>query len=211
MAYDPAVIRTAYQVATGRNVPDVVLLSLFQAGVVESNFTNTAGGDRDSVGYLQQRPSQGWTNGNNVTYATNAYLDKAVAYLKSHPGASAPQIAQGVQISAFPDRYAAADAKARELLAAQGTGSLDVAPGAPGSLEVDPAATGLIPAAAMALLERITKAFEQVGSKAKVMEGVATTATKLFLPTNLVRVAAGGLALITLGFSLFFLGREVSP
>lgn len=92
-----------------------------------------------------------------------------------------------------------------------GAGVSGLINGSPDAVGVDPASFGLIPAAAMALLERITAAFEKVGATAKVAEGLATTATKLFLPTNLVRVAAGVLAVFTLCFSLWFLGRELMP
>jgi hypothetical protein len=60
-----------------------------------------------------------------------------------------------------------------------------------------------------ALLERIGKAADAFTSKAKVAEKVATSVTKLFLPSSLLRVAAGGLGALMLIFSLYFLGREL--
>ena len=66
-----------------------------------------------------------------------------------------------------------------------------------------------IGAALDALLERIGKAADAYVSKAKIAEQIATSVTKLFLPSSLLRVAAGGMGFLMLIFSLYFLGREL--
>jgi hypothetical protein len=94
-----------------------VLLALFEAGLVESGMQNLNYGDRDSVGFLQQRPSQGWPDPTNVTTATRSFVSRAKNLEKMHPGWSAGQLAQGVQVSAFPDRYSQEEGNATQLLA----------------------------------------------------------------------------------------------
>ena len=118
--HDPAITAIAYDVAMSRGVTEKVLLSLFEAGWVESHFNNLDCGDSDSVGYLQQRPSQGWGTPEQCmdpVHATNAYLDQAIPNDVNNPGYTAGQLAQSVQRSAFPERYDQAEAKARELIA----------------------------------------------------------------------------------------------
>lgn len=75
--------------------------------------------------------------------------------------------------------------------------------GAPGGV------LGVIPTVLMALLERAVKAGEQGAATAKVVEGVATTVTHAFLPSSLLRAAAGVIGTMILCFSLWFLGREI--
>lgn len=77
--------------------------ALIEAGIVESNLRNLNYGDRDSKGFLQQRPSQGWKNPTHVETATKSFLDRARA--ANNQGGSAGQLAQRVQRSAFPARY----------------------------------------------------------------------------------------------------------
>lgn len=74
-------------------------------GIVESGLRNLAGGDRDSVGVFQQRPSQGWGTVEqcmNVTYAAGAFFARFPGnWASQDPGA----VAQSVQRSAFPGKY----------------------------------------------------------------------------------------------------------
>ncbi|KAG9126361.1 hypothetical protein FRC07_003705 [Ceratobasidium sp. 392] len=120
--YNKSVATTVRNVAKGRNVTQRLMLALFEAGWVESHVNNLNCGDRDSLGVFQQRPSQGWCSPSSlcldVTHATNAFIDKAirVATASMTPG----QLAQAVQVSAYPDRYDAAESKARSIIAAVG-------------------------------------------------------------------------------------------
>ncbi|MFD0556988.1 peptidoglycan hydrolase-like protein with peptidoglycan-binding domain [Stackebrandtia endophytica] len=110
-----------YQIASSRGVTAKVMLSMFEAGWVESHMNNLNCGDRDSLGVFQQRPSQGWCNPASlcmdINHATNKYLDQAIPNDRNNPGYTAGQLAQSVQRSAYPERYDQAEAKARAMMA----------------------------------------------------------------------------------------------
>jgi hypothetical protein len=116
---DPNVIKVVYQVGTGLGADGRVMLAGFEAGWVESHMNNLPCGDSDSLGVFQQRPSQGWGIPEqimNVAYAANSFFTRAITVAANHPGWTAGQVAQGVQRSAFPDRYDAAQAIAQQLI-----------------------------------------------------------------------------------------------
>jgi hypothetical protein len=121
---DPGVVKDAYQAARAAGIApnDRIMLALFEAGLVESHFHNyTTASDHDSLGYLQQRPSQGWGSGGqvtNVAYATNSFISHARGVL--HCGPSAGRLAQAVQRSGFGARYDLWESQARELIRRQG-------------------------------------------------------------------------------------------
>jgi hypothetical protein len=118
--HDPAVIGTVYRVGVDHGVSDKVMLAGFEAGWVESHMNNLPCGDKDSLGVFQQRPSQGWGTAEqimNVDYAAMKFFVAAKAVESQFPGYTAAQVAQGVQRSCCPDRYAAAESKALSLLA----------------------------------------------------------------------------------------------
>lgn len=107
-----------------------IYLALFEAGFVESNFQNlTKAVDHDSLGYLQQRPSAGWPNPTSVATATTSFVKKAIAALKANPGLTASQLAQKVQVSAYPSRYADAESAARTLLLQAASGQISTSSG----------------------------------------------------------------------------------
>jgi hypothetical protein len=54
----------------------------------------------------------------DVTHATNVFIDKAIKV--STPSMTPGQLAQAVQVSAYPDRYDAAESKARSIITALG-------------------------------------------------------------------------------------------
>jgi Putative Flp pilus-assembly TadE/G-like len=102
-------------------VSDKVMLAAFEAGIVESGMRSLSGGDRDSAGVFQQRPSQGWGTWAQVTdvhYATTSFLTRAMAAERS--GQTAGQLAQEVQRSAFPLRYDQAQSAAMGLMGQAG-------------------------------------------------------------------------------------------
>lgn len=73
-------------------------------GLTESSLRNIAGGDRDSLGLFQQRPSQGWGSPDQImdpTYAINKFYDTLAG--TGHDGMTPWQAAQAVQRSAFAD------------------------------------------------------------------------------------------------------------
>ena len=80
MGYDYTVATTAYQTAIQLNASYKVMLALFEAGIVESGMRNIDYGDRDSLGFLQQRPSQGWGSKAqvmDVKHATTKFVNEA--------------------------------------------------------------------------------------------------------------------------------------
>lgn len=116
---DIAVEQIAYATARAMGATAKQMLALFEAGVVESGFQNLAGGDRDSVGFLQQRPSQGWgtvAQIRNPAYATRKFLERA-ARVKNQDKLTAGQLAQSVQRSGFPLRYDQHQGDAQAILA----------------------------------------------------------------------------------------------
>jgi hypothetical protein len=54
----------------------------------------------------------------DVKHATNAFINKAIRV--ATPRMAPRQLAQAVQVSAFPHRYDAAEFKARSIIAAVG-------------------------------------------------------------------------------------------
>ncbi|KUH40354.1 MULTISPECIES: hypothetical protein [Streptomyces] len=117
--HDPDVIRTVHRVGLTLGVSDKVMLAAFEAGWVESHMNNLDCGDKDSLGVFQQRPSQGWGTPEqirDVPYAAERFFRGAMGVERRSPGLSAGRTAQEVQRSAHPDRYDAAEGKARALL-----------------------------------------------------------------------------------------------
>lgn len=126
MAYDMAVVNTAYSVARSMGASDKVMLALFEAAIVESGFRNLNYGADDSVGYLQQRPSQGWPNPMDVPTATRSFVSKAIPLESRYT--SAGLLAQAVQRSAFPLKYNAVILPAAKLLNDVKGSPIDVKP-----------------------------------------------------------------------------------
>jgi hypothetical protein len=102
-------------------LPERATVLALAAALQESKLRNLApgAGDRDSVGVLQQRPSQGWGGGSaatltNVGEATKEFLDALVRipHWRTLPLADA---VQAVQISADGSAYAQHEPEARAL------------------------------------------------------------------------------------------------
>lgn len=101
--------------------------------MVESGMRNLDGGDRDSLGLFQQRPSTGWGSPDQIRDAHRSTLvffggpgdpnGSATRGLLDIPGwesLSFTQAAQAVQISAYPERYGAWETQAYQWLAQYG-------------------------------------------------------------------------------------------
>jgi hypothetical protein len=104
-----AVASTMVGEVTKRGLPDRAAELVLAAGWQESKLANLApgAGDRDSVGVLQQRPSQGWGTEaqlQDVQYATGKFLDELVKYDDWQRVPLAEAI-QRVQISADGSAY----------------------------------------------------------------------------------------------------------
>jgi hypothetical protein len=107
-------IRRALSTAQGSGATRKQMKALIEAMGVESNFRHLSHGDRDSVGVLQQRPSQGWgPAGESVAQDVRQFL--AAAQKAGNQG-SAGELAQRVQRSAFPGRYDERSAEAERIL-----------------------------------------------------------------------------------------------
>ena len=107
---------TIAQVARDLQVPRYGLQIAIATAIQESKLVNLTGGDRDSGGLFQQRPSTGWGSRAEVTnpvLAARAFFGKAQHTgnpgLLDIPGwqnMPLTQAAQAVQRSGYPDAYA---------------------------------------------------------------------------------------------------------
>jgi cell wall-associated NlpC family hydrolase len=105
-------------VGTQQRVPVAGQLIAIATAMQESSLRNLPGGDRDSVGLFQQRPSQGWGSPQQLrdpVYAAHAFYQR----LLEVPGWQTMPLtnaAQAVQLSAHPTAYAKWTNDARQLL-----------------------------------------------------------------------------------------------
>jgi hypothetical protein len=138
---------TIMQVGTDLGVPPEGHAIALATALVESGLNNLDYGDRDSLGLFQQRPSQGWGTPEQIldpVYSSTKFYEKLVKvpnWQTRDPG----EVAQAVQISAFPDRYGERMSDARSIQAGiLKDGSCKPQEGGPptGSLVDVPAGTG---------------------------------------------------------------------
>ena len=107
-------------IAVERGLPARAASIALAAAYQESNLHNLGGGDRDSAGLFQQRPSQGWGTEAQVrdpVHATNAFYD-ALEKVDGYRDLEITDAAQAVQRSGFPHAYADHEADARVLASA---------------------------------------------------------------------------------------------
>ena len=102
-----------------RQLPERAAVLTIGAALQESKLRNLAAGagDRDSVGILQQRPSQGWGTAAqiaNVQYATGKFLD-AVLKVPNWQSDSLADVVQAVQVSADGAAYARHEPEAQAV------------------------------------------------------------------------------------------------
>ena len=98
-------------------MPDHAVTVALATAMQESNLANLSGGDRDSAGLFQQRPSQGWGTYAQVTdpvHASTEFYDHLRA-LPDWQQLTVTEAAQRVQHSAAPDAYAEWEPEARAL------------------------------------------------------------------------------------------------
>ncbi|MCF7552579.1 C40 family peptidase [Pseudonocardia sp. WMMC193] len=115
-------------VATGDRVgaPERAKWIALATAMQESTLVNLPGGDRDSVGLFQQRPSQGWGTPEQLRtpdYAAGRFYERLLA-IPGWETMPLTEAAQAVQRSAFPEAYAKWEQPAADLLAETG-GTLD--------------------------------------------------------------------------------------
>jgi hypothetical protein len=114
---DMNVVKIAYSTAKAMGVSDKVMLSLFEACIVESGFRNLAYGDADSIGVLQQRDHYGTKSQRlNVAWAVRQYLIRAIPVENNYP--TAGKLAAAVQrpLAKYEYKYDAAESQAKSLL-----------------------------------------------------------------------------------------------
>ncbi|MGH3748023.1 MAG: hypothetical protein ACRDT8_11545, partial [Micromonosporaceae bacterium] len=107
-------------VAVRRDLPDRAITVALATALQESKLRNLAGGDRDSVGLFQQRPSQGWGTPEQLRdprYAARAFYKHLVRVPGWHR-MRLTEAAQAVQKSAHPEAYQKWSQEAEVLSAA---------------------------------------------------------------------------------------------
>ncbi|GAA0547549.1 hypothetical protein GCM10010172_31680 [Paractinoplanes ferrugineus] len=100
--------RTIVNVGTDRRIPARGQIIALATAMQESGLHNLAGGDRDSVGLFQQRPSQGWGTPAQIAdpvYAAGKFYDK-LATIRGWQTMPLTEAAQAVQGSSLPNAYA---------------------------------------------------------------------------------------------------------
>jgi hypothetical protein len=128
---DPEQARNATTIAAvGKQfgLPDHAVTVALATALQESQLHNLPGGDRDSLGLFQQRPSQGWGAPADIMRPSHAAASfyRHLTDVPNWESLSLTQAAQAVQRSALPDGYAQWDPPAR-LLARALTGELGAA------------------------------------------------------------------------------------
>jgi hypothetical protein len=101
---DPTAARAICTVARRLGASDKVLLAAYEAAIVESGVHSLPYGDLDSIGLFQQRDSWGtFAQRMDPLWASTQFISRAIR--QDRPWMTAGQLAQDVQVSAFPDRY----------------------------------------------------------------------------------------------------------
>jgi hypothetical protein len=115
---------TIAAVGIRRGLPVQAVQVALATALQESKLRNLSGGDRDSVGLFQQRPSQGWGTPEqlmDVRFAATAFY-VALVKVRGWQEMNVADAAQAVQHSAYPDAYtqwsSTADTLARALAGA---------------------------------------------------------------------------------------------
>ncbi|MFD0683184.1 hypothetical protein [Actinomadura fibrosa] len=99
---------TIAAVAYRKQLPERAVVIAYATAIQESHIRNLPGGDRDSVGMFQQRPSQGWGSPDKLrdpVQATSKFFD-ALVKVKDYLDRDLHDAAQRVQRSADGRAYA---------------------------------------------------------------------------------------------------------
>ncbi|MFV2010934.1 MULTISPECIES: hypothetical protein [unclassified Micromonospora] len=110
VSLDPEQMANAATIAAigvQRGLPPRAVVVALATGFQESKLRNLTGGDRDSVGLFQQRPSQGWGTVEQIRdtrFATNAFY-AGLERVRGWQDMRVTDAAQAVQRSAFPEAY----------------------------------------------------------------------------------------------------------
>lgn len=109
---------TIVAVGRQRQVPRRGWVIAVATAIQESTLRNLPGGDRDSVGLFQQRPSQGWGSAAQLQDPayTSAKFYTALVKVSGWEQMALTQTAQAVQRSAYPGAYAKHEPAATALV-----------------------------------------------------------------------------------------------
>lgn len=122
MAYDPSVVKALRRRARALGVPDRYLMGGFEAGIVESGLQNLTGGDADSQGWRQERPSVGYKDPRNLTHSIDRFFSEMAQHDKGQP---IGQLVADVQRPRedLRGRYGDVEKQARALMGGQDVAS----------------------------------------------------------------------------------------
>lgn len=140
---------TIAAVGIRRELPERAVVVALATALQESKLENVSGGDQDSVGLFQQRPSQGWGSPTEISdprYAAGRFYS-ALVRIRGWEKLRVTVAAQRVQRSAYPEAYEKWSDEATvlaEALTGRATSAVACARGS-----ADPTVVG--PAAAAAL------------------------------------------------------------
>ncbi len=98
---------TIAAVGIRRGLPEQAVVVALATAFQESKLENLTGGDRDSVGLFQQRPSQGWGTAEEIRdprYAATRFYN-ALTRVPGWQDMRVTEAAQRVQRSAYPEAY----------------------------------------------------------------------------------------------------------
>jgi hypothetical protein len=113
---DPKAARAICEVARRLHASDKVILAAYEAAIVESGVHSLPYGDATSIGVFQQQDWWGtFAQRMDPYYASHEFLIRAVR--QNEPWMSAGQLAQDVQVSAYPERYDQRRLQALSLIA----------------------------------------------------------------------------------------------
>ncbi len=100
--------RLIVDIGNKRRAPHQAQVIAVATALQESQLRNLRGGDRDSIGLFQQRPSQGWGTPEQLSdpaYQTQKFYDKLLR-TRGWQTMRVTDAAQAVQVSAYPGAYA---------------------------------------------------------------------------------------------------------
>lgn len=116
-----AIANTVIHVGQSMSVRRKVIVTAIMVAIVESTMSNPSGGDLDSVGTFQQRTSWGsLEERSDVATAARLYYLRADKLDKLDPNLPYGDLAQDIQVSAFPDRYNLYRTEAERIVSAYG-------------------------------------------------------------------------------------------
>jgi hypothetical protein len=109
------VAKTIIKVGRKKGATAKELKAAIETGLVESNLTNIKGGDRDSSGWRQERASSyPGKNRNDVKAGASRFFNETRAVRGKYKKSG--DLAQAVQRSAFPGKYAQRGKEAQQIL-----------------------------------------------------------------------------------------------